>query len=116
MNQFNIKVTDKSGNVIKPVGLWFINADGTPLMNDGKPYVYVAEQGTNTMTGEQPTLKLKVTAPGYADKNVELTPGENTVTLDKVQSAAAKSGKTWLVVLIVVAVIVYLYMKYANKA
>lgn len=122
MNQFTIKVVDKSGNPVA-CRLYFLQADGSPILHNGQPVYYDAANGTNTMSSENAAMRFKITAPGYVDKEVSLNPGESTEVLEQVAGTQAAAGATgsgnmwmWVVAVVVVAIVVYLYIKNRKKA
>lgn len=84
-------------------------------MYGGKEIFVELYSGTNNISSEESTLLLKVSSPGYADKIITALPGLTAVQLTTTQVASVQAGSKWVLVLIVVAVIIYLLVKYNGK-
>jgi hypothetical protein len=123
MNQFNINFKNAEGQQVSPVQLhWLHPETGEPLKSAaGVPVITEVLGGTNTLSGDQPLLKFKATATGYADKDFTAGPGTTNVTMQKagtvgaVVDTAKSKWWVWLLIILLIVAAWFGYKKYIKK-
>ncbi len=118
MNNYTINVTDTAGTPINIFQLVFLDASGNVIKYDGREVIGEITTGTFTASSDQPQLKYKVRAAGFAEKTITAVPGANTVKLEKagtIAGAVSEAGislKTVAIAILVIALIVWAWKKY----